>query len=258
MPKSKLGKGGLSARTLKLLPKVIANIDKKQNKRIAALEKANRAAQGWIDSRYNETTMNRNPQEISRGVQDSAAGDTEFFVMAQDTDSVSPGDDDHKRIGLSIKARRIRAHITISGRGSTAGYPPDSGAKSGSNQVRLLGVCYKTVQDYNDGLAEVLQYSDTSNDARPAQAINSFFKKQSTSNWRIWCDKVFSVPYTTQTKRLVINYKVPDALSKMVYPSTAVNPPDTNIFVLYAMTGVRDNGDNTMTLQATYRCTYDK
>ena len=230
-------------------------IDKVQNKRIKKLEQANRAEQGWIDSYYNETTMNRNPQEVSRGVQNSAAADTEFFVMAQDTDG---SDADHKRIGLSIKAKTIRAHITISGRGSAAGYPPDEGDESGHNQVRLLGVCYKTYADYTEGLAEVLQFSETSNDSRPAQAINSFFKKQSTSNWRIWYDKIFSVPFTTQTKRLVINYKVPASLSKMVYPLTTVGAPDTNIFVLYAMTGVRKNDHNLLTLQATYRTTFEK
>lgn len=235
--------------------KAKTRVDKKQNQRIRALERTNRAEQGWIDSRYNETTMNRVPQEVSRGVQDSAAGDTEFFVMAQDTDG---SDADHKRIGLSIKAKTIRANVIISGRGSAAGFPPDEGDESGSNQVRLLGVCYKTLADYNEGLAEVLQYSDTSNDSRPAQAINSFFKKQSTSQWKIWCDKIFAVPYTTQMKRLVINYKVPPSLSKMVYPATTTQAPDTNIFVLYAMTGVRKNDHNRLTLQATYRCTFEK
>jgi hypothetical protein len=104
----------------------------------------------------------------------------------------------------------------------------------------------------------VLQYSSTSNDARPAQAINSFFKKQSKSNWKIWYDKKFAVPYTNQYKRIVINHKIKPDCKKMVYPLDTVSAPDTNIHVLYAMTGVRDNGDNTMTLQATYRCTYDK
>lgn len=236
-------------------PKARSRVDKSQNARLKALERAVAAEEGWIDSRYNETTMNRTPQEISRGVQDSAAGDTEFFTLAQDTDG---SDADHKRIGLSIRAKTIRARLTISGRGSAAGYPPDSGDKSGSNQVRILGVCYKTLQDYTDGLAEVLQYSDTSNDARPAQAIASYFKKQSSSNWVIWHDETFAVPYTNQYKRININYKVPVSCQKMVYPVTTVNPPDTNIHVLYAMTGVRDNGNNTMTMQATYRCTYEK
>lgn len=239
----------------KKAPRKKKAIDKQQNKRIAALERANRGELGWIDSTYVETTMNRTPQEVSRGVQDSAAGDTEFFTMAQGTDG---SDKDHKRIGKSIRAQSIRAHITISGRGSAAGYPPDEGDESGSNQVRLLGVCYKTVQDYNDGLAEVLQYSDTSNDTKPAQAINSFFKKQSTSNWRIWLDQKFAVPYTTQVKNLDVNYKIPPSLQEMVYSVDTVIAPDTNIFVLYAMTGVRKNDHNRLTLQATYRCTFEK
>lgn len=256
-----IGKGGIDHAKLrrggyKRLPKFVKKaVDRKQNKRIAALERANRAEQGWLDSVYTETTMNRNPQEVSRGVQNSAAADTEFFTMAQDTDG---SDADHKRIGLSVNAKRIRAHVVISGRGSAAGFPPDEGDESGSNQVRLLGVCYKTVQDYNDGLAEVLQNSDTSNDTKPAQAINSFFKKQSTSNWKIWYDKKFAVPYTTQMKRIVINHKIPKSCSKMVYPLTTVSAPDTNIHVLYAMTGVRKNDHNRLTLQAWYRCTFDK
>lgn len=236
-------------------PRAKKRVDKLQNKRISALERANRAEQGWIDSYYNETTMNRTPQEVSRGVQDSAAADSEFFVMAQGTDG---SDKDHKRIGLSITGKSIRAHVMISGRGSAAGYPPDEGDESGSNQVRLLGVVYKTLDDYTTGLSEVLQYSETSNDARPAQAINSFFKKQSKTNWKIWYDKKFAVPYTTQMSRLVINHKIKPQNSKMVYALDTVGAPDTNIFVLYAMTGVRDNGHNRLTLQATYRCTYEK
>ena len=230
-------------------------VDKKQNKRISALERANRAEQGWIDSKYPETTMNRTPQEVSRGVQDSAAADTEFFVMAQGTDG---SDKDHKRIGLSVVGKSIRAHVTISGRGSAAGYPPDEGDESGSNQVRLLGICYKTLEDYTTGLSEVLQYSTTSNDSYPAQAINSFFKKQSKTNWKVWYDKKFAVPYTTQMSRIVINHKIKPRDSKMVYPLDTVSAPDTNIYVLYAMTGVRKNDHNRLTLQATYRCTYDK
>lgn len=236
-------------------PRAKTRVDKKQNKRITALERANRAEQGWIDSYYNETTMNRTPQEVSRGVQDSAAADTEFFVMAQGTDG---SDKDHKRIGKSIRAKSIRAHVTISGRGSAAGYPPDEGDESGSNQVRLLGVVYKTLDDYTEGLSEVLQYSETSNDSRPAQAINSFFKKQSKTNWKIWYDKKFAVPYTTQMSRLVINHKIKPQNSQMVYALDTVGAPDTNIFVLYAMTGVRKNDHNRLTLQATYRCTFEK
>lgn len=230
-------------------------VDKKQDKRLSALERATANAQGWVDSYYSETTMNRTPQEVSRGVQDSAAANTEFFTVAQGTDA---SDKDHKRIGLSINGKSIRAHIMISGRGSAAGYPPDEGDESGSNQVRLLGICYKTLEDYNAGLAEVLQYSETSNDARPAQAINSFFKKQSTSNWSKWYDKIFAVPYTTQMKRLEINYKIPKNKQKMIYALDTVGAPLTNIFVLYAMTGVRKNDHNRLTLQATYRCVFEK
>lgn len=230
-------------------------VDKKQDKRLAALERGMRAEEGWVDSYYNETTMNRTPQEVSRGVQDSAAANTEFFTIAQGTDG---SDKDHKRIGLSINGKKIRAHITISGRGSAAGYPPDEGDESGSNQVRLLGICYKTLEDYNAGLEEVLQYSETSNDARPAQAINSFFKKQSQISWSKWYDKIFAVPYTTQTKRIVIDYKIPKSKQKMVYALDTVGAPLTNIFVLYAMTGVRKNDHNRMTLQATYRCSFTK
>lgn len=237
--------------------KALRSVDKKQNRRIKKLERAVAAKQGWIDSYYTEATMNRTPQEISRGTQDSAglAGDTEFFNMAQETDD---SDMDHKRVGLSIKAQKIRAHIVISGRGSNVGYPPDEGDESGSNQVRLLGVCYDTLADYNEGLAEVLQYSDTTNDAKPAQAIETFFKKQSKTKWKVWCDKKFSVPYTTQTKRINIDYKVPASRSKMVYANDQGSAPDTNIYVLYAMTGVRKNDHNRLTLQAYYRCTFDK
>lgn len=237
----------------KRIPKKL--VDKKQNQRIRKLEIANRAQQGWIDSYYSEQTMNRIPQEVSRGVQLSASPDSELFVMAQDTDG---SDADHKRVGLSIKAKTIRAKIMISGRGSASGYPPDEGDESGHNQVRLLGVCYKTFDDYTKGLAQVLEFSDPSSDVLPAILINSFFKKQSDANWRIWYDKVFAVPFTTQHKRLEINYKVPPSLQKMVYPLATVGPPDTNIFVLYAMTGVRKNDHNLLTFQANYRCTYEK
>jgi len=235
-------------------PKAKKRIDKKQNKRISALEKANRAEQGWIDSEYRETTMNRTPQLVSRGVQDSTSPNPEFFVMAQGTDG---SDKDHKRIGLSIKAKRIKGVIRITGRGSADGYPPDAGSKSGSNQVRLLGVCYKTLADFNAGLFEVLQSSVTGN-SHPSRVVDSFFRKQSTSNWKIWMDKKFSVPYTTQTKLLNFNYKVPDSCSKMVFSTDTVIAPDTNIHVLYAFTGVRDNAQNQLTLQATYRMTYEK
>lgn len=235
-------------------PKAKKKVDKTQNKRLTALERANRAEQGWIDSFYNEQTMDRVPQLISRGVQDMATTAPEFFTLAQGTDA---SDKDHKRIGLSIKARSVKAHITISSRGSTAGYPPDSGGKSGYNQVRLLGVVYKTIADFTQGLPEVLQ-NTTDSTANPSRLIDSYYKKQSSSNFKIWCDQKFCVPLTTQCKHITLNYKVPDSCSKMVYAIDTVTPPDTNIMVLYAMTGIRDNDSNAMTLQATYRCTYDK
>lgn len=229
-------------------------IDKRQNARIAALERVNRGEMGWIDSSYREATMNRDPQIVSRGVQNSATADPEFFVMAQGTDN---SDKDHKRIGLSIQAKTIRARLTITGRGSTSGYPPDSGSRSGQNQVRLLGVIYKTLADFNAGLAEVLE-NPTALNTHPARVIDSFYKKQSSSNWHIWCDKSFNVPFTTQCKKMDLYYKIPAKYQKMVYALPAVGAPETNIIVLYAMTGVRDNAENQLTLQATYRMTYAK
>ena len=228
--------------------------DKKQNKRIAALERAARAEQGWLDSEYREATMSRVPQIVSRGVQGTAAADPEFFVLAQGTDG---SDKDHKRIGLSINAKKIHARIRMSGRGNGAGYPPDAGLRSGKNLVRLLGVCYETLADFTVGLTEVLENS-VDNASSPGRLLDSFFKKQSTTKWHIWYDNVCTVPYTTQTKVLNINYKIPPKYQKMVYPLDTVSAPDTNIFVLYAMTGVRDNAQNQTTLQATYRCVYDK
>ena len=229
-------------------------IDKKQNARIAALERVNRGELGWIDSSYREATMSRTPQLVSRGVQNSATADPEFFVMAQGTDG---SDKDHKRIGLSIQAKTIRARLTLTGRGSTSGYPPDSGAKSGQNQVRLLGVIYKTLADFNAGLAEVLE-NPTALNTHPARVIDSFYKKQSASNWHIWVDKVCNVPFTTQTKKMDLYYKIPDRYQKMVYAQDLVGAPETNIIVLYAMTGVRDDAQNQLTLQASYRMTYAK
>ncbi len=234
--------------------KITKKVDKIQNKRIAVLERKNAAEQGWIDSSYREATMSRVPQLVSRGVQNSATADPEFFVMAQGTDG---SDKDHKRIGLSISAKTIRAHITISGRGDAAGYPPVTGSRSGQNQVRLLGVIYKTIADFNLGLAEVLENPVDLN-THPSRIIDSFFKKQSTANWKIWCDKKFSVPFTTQHKSVVLNYKVPKSCQKMVYAQDLVGAPETNIIVLYAMTGVRDNAENQLTLQATYRMTFEK
>lgn len=237
------------------LIKTKKKIDKKQNARIAALERVNRAEMGWIDSNYRETTMSRTPQLVSRGVQNGVAANPEFFVMAQGTDG---SDKDHKRIGLSITAKSIRAKITLTGRGDAAGYPPSSGAESGRNQVRLLGVIYKTLADFNQGLAEVLENPIALN-THPARVIDSFYKKQSSSNWHIWCDKVCNVPFTTQVKKFDLYYKIPPRYQKMVYAQDLVGAPETNIIVLYAMTGIRDMASgNQQTLQATYRMTYAK
>lgn len=238
----------------KKAPKAKKKIDKSQNKRLAALERQVRAEQGWIDSEYRETTINRVPQLISRGVQGTVAPDAEFFTMAQGTDGSAK---DHKRIGQSIKARSVNAHITISSRGSTAGYPPTSGATSGFNQVRLLGVVYKTFADFAAGLDEVLT-NTTDTASHPSRLLDTYYQKQSTSNWKIWVDKKFCVPLSTQCKHITLNYKVPDTCSKMVYAIDTVTAPDTNIMVLYAMSGVRDNAQNAMTIQATYRCIFDK
>lgn len=254
MPLKRIIKGKTRSGKLRISSVVKKKIDKIQNKRIAKLEKANRNEQGWIDSTYREATMNRDPQLVSRGVQNSALADPEFFVMAQGTDG---SDKDHKRIGLSINAKTIRARLTMSGRGSTSGYPPDSGAKSGHNQVRLLGVIYKTLADFNAGLAEVLE-NPTALNTHPSRVIDSFYKKQSTSNWHIWCDKVCNVPFTTQVKKLDLYYKIPPRYQKMVYAQDLIGSPETNIIVLYAMTGVRDNAENQLTLQASYRMTFEK
>lgn len=229
-------------------------VDKQQNKRIAALERAAKAEQGWIDSEYRETLMNRVPQLVSRGVQGSASPDAEFFSLAQGTDG---SDKDHKRIGLSINAKKIHARVRITGRGSVNGYPPDSGAKLGMNQVRLLGVCYETLADFIAGLDEVLQ-NTTDTSSHPSRLLDTFYKKQSSSKWHIWADMKCNVPYTTQCKVIDINYNIPPKYQKMVYPVDTATPPDTNIFVLYAMTGVKDNAQNQLTLQATYRCVFDK
>lgn len=236
--------------------KITKKVDKVQNKRLSALERVNRAEQGWIDSSYRETSVTRAPQLVSRGVQNSATADPEFFTMAQGTDG---SDKDHKRIGLSINAKTIRAKITLSGRGATDGYPPSNGNQSGKNQVRLLGVIYKTLADFNAGLAEVLENPVALN-THPARIIDSFYKKQSSSNWKIWCNKVVTVPYTTQTKQIELNYKIPPSCQKMVYALPAVGAPETNIIVLYAMTGIRDVLSESVgvTLQATYRMTYEK
>lgn len=234
--------------------KATKKVDKAQNKRISALERANRSEQGWIDSEYREATMDRIPQIVSRGVQDTSAPNPEFFVMAQGTDG---SDKDHKRIGLSINAKKIHAKIRMSGRGNGAGYPPDAGLRTGKNQVRLLGVVYETLADFNIGLPEVLQNSVDSASS-PARLLDTYYKKQTTTKWHIWYDNVCTVPYTTQTKVVDIKYNIPTKYQKMVYALDTVSAPETNIFVLYAMTGVRDNTQNQTTLQGTYRVTYDK
>ena len=66
------------------------------------------------------------------------------------------------------------------------------------------------------------------------------------------------IPYSTQTKVINLNYKIPKKYQKMVYSLPESQAPDTNIFVLYAMTGIRDNAQNTTTVSATYRCTFAK
>ena len=255
MPYRKIVRGRTKGFKKKLGSMLKKKVDKKQNARIAALERVNRAEMGWIDSSYRETTMSRTPQLVSRGSQNSVTTDPEFFVMAQGTDG---SDKDHKRIGLSITAKSIRAKITLTGRGDAAGYPPSSGAESGRNQVRLLGVIYKTIGDFNQGLAEVLE-NPTALNTHPARVIDSFYKKQSSSNWHIWCDKVCNVPFTTQVKKFDLYYKIPPRYQKMVYAQDLVGAPETNIIVLYAMTGIRDvAAGNQQTLQATYRMTYAK
>jgi len=71
-------------------------------------------------------------------------------------------------------------------------------------------------------------------------------------------DKVVSVPYTTQTTKVKFDYKIPAKYQKMVYTSNSLQNPGTNTIVLYAMTGVRDDALNQLTVQATYRCTFEK
>lgn len=234
--------------------KATKRVDKQQNKRLAALERANKAEMGWIDSEYREATCSRVPQEISRGVQNTVTNDSEFFVMAQGTDL---SDKDHKRIGLSINAQQIQARVRFACRGDGAGFPPVNGSKVGKNSIRLLGIVYETLADYNIGLAEVLQNSADLN-THPSRVIDSYFKKQSTTKWHKWCDHKVDIPYSVQTKVFNLNYKIPKKYQKMVYPIAESSPPDTNIFVLYAMTGIRDNAQNTTTVSATYRCLFAK
>jgi len=234
-------------------PKARTRVDKKQNRRIRVLEAKTRAEQGWIDSYYTETTVNRTPQEIQRGRQESSVLSA-FFSMPSDTDLA---DNDHTRIGRSIKAQRVKGTVTLYGRGSAIGMPPDTGSKSGKNSIRLLGVIYKTHEDYAAGLAQVLQ-NNTAIDTFCARVVDSFYKKQSETNWKIWMDKTLTVPYTTGVSKVKINYKIPSGCQKMVYESNSVGSPLTNIMVLYAMSGIRDNTTNQCTIQATYRLTYEK
>lgn len=251
----KLPKGGVRRSTVRKAKGKVRQylVDKKQNKRLSVLEKKAKAEQGWLDPYYTETTVNRTPQEISRGRHESSTL-SQFFSMASDTDTA---DNDHTRIGRSIKALRVKGNITIYGRGSANGTPIDSGEKSGKNNLRLLGVIYKTTEDYNLGLAQVLQNS-TAIDSHPARVVDSFYKKQSLANFKIWMDKKVTVPFTTACTRVKINYKVPESCSKMVYDSNSVGSPQTNVMVLYAMSGIRDNTENQCTIQATYRLTYEK
>jgi len=229
-------------------------VDKKQNQRLKAIESQLKQAEGWLDSSYREATCNRTPQIISSGAQEGQPLSSYFFTNAQATDLA---DNDHTRNGQAIKALRVKGHITLTGRGSAEGYPPDVGDKTGKNNIRLLGVIYETEEDFTVGLSGVLQNSAGDN-AHPSKAIESFYRKQSPTRWKVWLDKVCVVPYTTQTKKVNFNYKVPDAYSKMTYTNNNDGPPITNIMVLYAMTGIRDNGENQMTASATYRCTYVK
>lgn len=228
-------------------------VDKKQNKRIKELEKKVRGEQGWVDSYRIETTANRTPQMIAAGRQGLSTA-TPFFSLAADTDT---GQNDHTRIGLSIHAQRVKGRLTLITRGSAAGTPIDTGSRTGKNNVRLLGVIYATAQDYSTGLAQVLQNASTM-DSHPARLIESYYKKQSLTKWKIWMDEVVSVPFTTTIKRVNFDYKVPAEYQKMVYDSNSLGDPQTNIMVLYAMTGIRDNGENQVTIQGTYRCTFEK
>lgn len=251
MPRTKAMYRKYATRKKRARPRT--RVDKKQNKRIRALEKKVASTQGWIDSVYTEATVNRTPQQIARGRQDSSALSS-FFSLPQQAQLL---DNDHTRIGRSIKALRVKGHLTISGRGSSAGYPPDSGSKSGKNDIRLLGVIYKTSDDYAVGLDQVLQ-NPLAIDTHPARAVDSFFQKQSLTEWKIWMDKRLTVPYTQQVSRVKFNVKVPEGWNQMVYDTNNLSDPETNIMVLYAMSAIRDNTANQCTIQAVYRCTFEK
>ena len=151
------------------------SVNKKQNQRIKAIESQLKQAEGWLDSSYSEVTCNRTPQIISSGAQEGQPLSSYFFTNASSTDTA---DNDHTRHGLAIKALRVKGHVTLTGRGSAAGYPPDNGDKTGKNNVRLLGVIYETEEDFLVGLSGVLQNSAGSN-AHSVKAIQSFYRKQS-------------------------------------------------------------------------------
>lgn len=233
-----------------------SSVDRFQNKRILALERANKEKAGWIDSVRTEATASRVPQIISSGAAEGQPSNVVFFANEAGNVSLT-SDNDHTRGGLSIKALRISGHLTLTGRGSAAGYPPDTGSKTGKNNYRLLGVCYATQDDYALGISDVLQTS-VATDSHPSKAIDSFYKKQKQGNNSVWLDEKGSVSYSTQTKMINFSYKLPEIKSKMVYSSNSQGAPITNIHVLYLMTGIRDNSTNQMTSSAVYRCTYVK
>lgn len=235
-------------------PRARKAIDKSQNERLSAIESQLRAEEGWIDSEYRELTTNRVPQLISQGNIPTQPTSPYFYTMAQGTDAEN---NDHTRIGRAIKALRCKGHVTITCRGSANGSPPVSGPYTGKNTLRLLGVIYDTECDFSTGLLGVLQNS-VATDAHPQKVIESFYKKQSPTKWKIWLDKTVVVPYNKQVHKVNFNYKIPDSHSEMVYDSNSQGPPTKNIMVLYAMSGVRDNGNNQMTVSAVYRCTFVK
>lgn len=228
-------------------------VDKKQDKRLKVLEEKMKEELGWIDSFYTETTVNRTPQQIARGRQTSSVA-SPFFSCGQ----LGTGTDhDHERQGLGIKALRVKGRITLCGRGSASGFPPDTGSKTGKNIVRLLGVIYATQADYNLGIGYVLQ-DPTGIDSHPCRAVDSFYRKNSVTKWKIFLDKRVTVGYNNQVSRVNFNYKIPEKYSKMTYDTASPADPETNVMVIYALSGIRDNTTNQTTIQATYRCTFVK
>ncbi len=225
-------------------------VDKKQNKRLKAIEKALKESDGWIDSFMVEQTVNRTAQMIARGQQASSASSS-FFSIAAGVDS------DHGRAGNSIRAKRIKGHLTLAGRGDAAGYPPANGNLTTKNELRLLGVVYATKADYDLGLGYVLENS-VAIDAQPCRHLDSFYKKNSIAKWNKWLDKRITVPYSTGVTRVNINYKVPARFAKMTYDTASLADPETNIFVLYLLGGIRDNTVNNTTCQGVFRCVFEK